>query len=47
MTVAQSAYSIPLATNTNQAKLARLGDVLVGSNKLSARDLDRAQSARE
>ena len=50
MTVAPPAARtavLPLAENSNQAKLARLGEVLVGSAKLAARDLDRAQAARE
>jgi general secretion pathway protein E len=47
MTVAQGALPTLVSENAAQAKLARLGDVLVASAKLSARDLDRAQAARE
>ena len=50
MTVAQSPGVIaPSFLNESPAQptLARLGEVLVGSAKLSARDLDRAEAARE
>ena len=44
MTAAQDLLNTPALT---EEKLARLGELLVSTGKLSARDLDRAASARE
>jgi general secretion pathway protein E len=44
MTAAQDLLNTPALT---EEQLARLGELLVSTGKLSARDLDRAASARE